>query len=56
MIEVHFKHWKTNEVLVRRGEIVKSVNPQSELILLKLEDGKFEDIRKNTIVEMRDVG
>ena len=56
MQEVHFKHWKTGEILVRRGEPMKTMNPKSDLILLKLENGKYEDIRKETIVEVRNVG
>lgn len=50
MWKITFKHWKSGELLERTGKIVHD-NPASDRIVLKLEDGTFEDILVNTIVK-----
>lgn len=53
MKNISFKHWKTGEILNRTGEILV-FNTQSEKLILKLEDGSFEDIFKNTIIKIEE--
>lgn len=53
MKNISFKHWKTGKILNRTGEIVL-YNQQSDRLILKLEDGTFEDIIKNTIVKIEE--
>ena len=53
-VEVKFKHWQTEEELIVFGEVVHD-NANSERIVVKKEDGTFEDIIKDTIVELSPV-
>ena len=52
MTKVVFKHWQTGDELTRIGKIMHD-NPASDRIVLKLDNGKFEDILRNTIVSMK---
>jgi hypothetical protein len=55
MIEVRFKHWKTGEELIVRGDMQGWMNEQSDRIVVKKEDGSFEDIIKSTIKDIRKI-
>lgn len=52
MTKVVFEHWKTGDKLTRIGKIVHD-NPASDRIVLMLDNGKFEDILRNTIVSIK---
>jgi len=53
MLEVVFKHWKTEEQLKAVGTIVFN-NPQSDRLVLKDITGKLQDILRSTIVEIKE--
>ena len=53
MVEVVFKHWKTGKELSVKGIIMNWVNEQSDRIVVKKEDGVYEDIIKTTIKEIK---
>lgn len=57
MKEIKFRHWKTGEVLTAVGTMphYSNKNPQSDRIVLKLKDGSFVDIIKDTIIEVNDI-
>lgn len=46
---IKYKHWKKDKVLSVVGEIVHD-NPQSDRIVVRLENGQLEDIIKTTII------
>ena len=54
IVEIVFKHWKTGDHLTRIGRIVHD-NPASDRLILKLDNGSYEDIIKETIVEVVNV-
>ena len=51
MIRVKFQHWKTDKELQVIGEVVHD-NANSERIVVKKEDGTYEDVIKDTIIEI----
>jgi hypothetical protein len=51
IVEVKFKHWKSGDILTRFGKIVHN-NSQSDRIVMQLDNGKYEDIIRDTIVEI----
>lgn len=53
MVEITFKHWKTEKVLKALGTIVFN-NPGSDRLVLKNTEGSFEDIIKSTILEIQE--
>ena len=55
MVTVIYKHWKKEQILEVSGEVVHN-NPSSDRIVVKTNDGKYEDVLKNTIVEIVDDG
>jgi hypothetical protein len=51
VVKVIYKHWQKDIQLEVIGKLIP-VNPQSERIVVMQDDGKFEDIIKDTIVEI----
>jgi len=51
VVKVIYKHWQKDIQLEVIGKLIH-VNPQSERIVVMQDDGKFEDIIKDTIVEI----
>ena len=51
VVKVIYKHWQKDVQLEAIGKLIP-VNPQSERIVVMQDDGKFEDIIKDTIVEI----
>ena len=52
-VRVTFKHYKTGENIVMEGIFPEMYNPErSDLWVLLKDDGTFEDIRKESIVEI----
>ena len=51
MIKILYKHWKTGVVLEVSGEILFN-RPDSDRLVLRKEDGTFEDIIKSTIISI----
>ena len=56
MVEVIYKHWKKDKTLSVKGVILDNVRPESERIVVKTEDGKYEDVLKSTIIEIKTDG
>ena len=52
MVKVNYKHWKTGEELFIVGTILTPVNEDSDRIVVKTDDGHYEDIIKTTIIEI----
>ena len=52
MVEITFKHWKTQKTLKTLGTIVFN-NPGSDRLVIKNTEGNLEDIIKSTILEIR---
>ena len=50
--KVRFKHWINGEELSAIGEIISVVSPQSDRIVVLKDDGWYEDILKNTIIDI----
>lgn len=48
MIEIIFKHWKTEELISVTGTIVHD-NPASDRIVVLKSDGTYEDIIRESI-------
>lgn len=46
---IKYKHWKKDKVLSVVGEIVHD-NPQSDRIVVRLDNGQLEDILRTTII------
>lgn len=56
MKRVKFRHWKDDRELVEVGELPPALNnPQSDKIVIQTPRGDFVDIRKETILEIKDV-
>jgi len=53
MVEITFKHWKTQKALKTLGTIVFN-NPESDRLVIKNTEGNLEDIIKSTILEIRE--
>ena len=51
MVKILFKHWKTGTVLEVMGSITY-FNQESDRLVLRKEDGTFEDIIKSTIISI----
>ena len=51
MVTVIYKHWKKEQILKVSGELVHN-NPSSDRIVVKTDDGHYEDIIKTTITEI----
>lgn len=51
VVKVIYKHWQKDIQLEVIGKLIH-VNPQSERIIVMQDDGKFEDIIKDTIIEI----
>lgn len=56
MAEIVYKHWKKGNTLSVKGVIIDTVRPESDRIVVKTEDGKYEDIIKSTIIEIKTDG
>lgn len=54
-VRIKFKHWKTDELLEVEGESVTYNSPQSDRYLILKENGAYEDIIKETIVEIAEI-
>jgi len=55
-VRIVFKHWKTGKKIVREGTLPPVLNnPLSDRYLLFMENGKREDIIKDTIIEITDI-
>lgn len=54
-VQITFKHWKTNKELSIKGIVADWVNEQSDRIVVKKEQGGYEDILKNTIIKTEDI-
>lgn len=53
---IDYRHWKTNEHLVAFGEIPEELNSNdSDRLVVKLQDGTYEDIIKSTIIQVKKV-
>ena len=52
MVRVNYKHWQTGEELFIVGAILTRVNEDSDRIVVKTDDGHYEDIIKTTIIEI----
>jgi len=53
MVVITYRHWKTGDLLEVKGKVVPySKNPNSDRIVVEKDDGTYEDIIKDTIVEM----
>lgn len=53
---IDYRHWKTNEHLVAFGEIPEELNNNdSDRLVVKLQDGRYEDIIKSTIIQVKKV-
>ena len=49
MVKVNYKHWQTGEELFVVGTILTHVNEDSDRIIVKTDEGHYEDIIKTTI-------
>lgn len=55
MVVITYRHWKTGDPLEVRGKVVPySKNPNSDRIVVEKDDGTYEDIIKDTIIEMHE--
>jgi hypothetical protein len=54
-VRIKFKHWKTDKLLEVEGERVDYNSPQSDRYLILKENGAYEDIIKETIVEINEI-
>jgi len=53
---IDYRHWKTEEHLVAFGEIPDELNSDdSDRLVVKLQDGSYEDIIKSTIIQVKKV-
>jgi hypothetical protein len=52
MVKVNYKHWQTGEELFIVGTILTHVNEDSDRIVVKTDEGHYEDIIKTTIIEI----
>jgi hypothetical protein len=53
---IDYRHWKTHEHLVAFGEIPEELNNNnSDRLVVKLQDGTYEDIIKSTIIQVKKV-
>lgn len=55
MVKVTYRHWQTGEELFVVGTMLEYNNPQSDRIVVKTVEGKYEDIIKTTIIKIIDV-
>ena len=56
MVKVNYKHWQTGEELFIVGTILTHVNEDSDRIVVKTDEGHYEDIIKTTIIEIIEIG
>jgi hypothetical protein len=56
-VKIVFRHWKRdNELIEMVGILPEAYNPErSDLYVLLKDDGKFEDIRKDTVVSLEHI-
>ena len=54
MVEVIYRHWKKDEILSVKGELLDAVRTESDRIVVRTEDGKYEDVLKNTIIDIKE--
>lgn len=56
MYRVTYKHWKTGMVLTVEGTMPEQFNnPTSDRIVVLTEDGIYEDVIRNTILEIKKI-
>jgi len=55
MVKVKYRHWKTGEELWVIGKMLEYNNPQSDRIIVKTDEGHYEDIIKTTIIEIKEL-
>lgn len=56
MVRIVYKHWKNGKTLEITGVLPKALNnTASDRFIVQLEDGTFEDVLKNTVVNMHTV-
>ena len=54
MYRVTYRHWKTGMVLTVEGTMPEQFNnPTSDRIVVLTEDGIYEDVIRNTIIEIK---
>jgi len=52
MVKVTYKHWQTGKELWVIGTMLEYNNPLSDRIVVKTDEGNYEDIIKTTIIEI----
>jgi len=56
MVKVTYKHWKTGMVLEIKGTMPAHLNnPTSARIVVLTHDGIYEDVIRDTIIEIKTV-
>lgn len=51
MVKVIYKHWKKDKTLEVVGTMPKELNNEkSDRLIIKLPNGEFEDVLKNTVI------
>jgi hypothetical protein len=56
MYRVTYRHWKTGMVLTVEGTMPEQFNnPTSDRIVVLTEDGIYEDVIRNTIIEIKKI-
>ena len=55
MVKVTYKHWQTGKELWVIGTMLEYNNPLSDRIVVKTDEGNYEDIIKTTIIEIIDL-
>ena len=55
MVVITYRHWKTGDLLEVKGDILPQTNnPNSDRIVVLKGDGTYEDVIKDTIIEMHE--
>jgi hypothetical protein len=52
-VEVHYRHWKKEDKEYRVKGIEIPTNLMSDRIVIERDDGRYEDILKDTIISKR---
>jgi len=55
MHRIRYKHWKRDDVIYEVQGTILHDNPESERIVVKLENEHYEDIIKTTIIEIEEI-